>query len=190
MVRICAAPTQSLASHYGLVEREPWLGAVPLDKVADGVFVRPSRVQRRKAVENCRFGIVKVGKLENTLWFLRSFRHEDGILAVAKGFLGIACGDMLNCMISLGLSNSEMSGGPQPPLEVLRALGEAAAWCSRHPLRADRLRSSSRRVRWAQPPIGTSEERRHTTVCLSKTQCEIFIVQNQKFDAQVPPKEE
>jgi quercetin dioxygenase-like cupin family protein len=30
----------------------------------------------------------------------------------------------------------------------------------------------------------------HTTVCLSKTSCEIFIVQNQKFDAQVPPKEE
>jgi beta-alanine degradation protein BauB len=30
----------------------------------------------------------------------------------------------------------------------------------------------------------------HTTVCLSKTPCEIFIVQNAKFDAQVPPKEE
>jgi quercetin dioxygenase-like cupin family protein len=30
----------------------------------------------------------------------------------------------------------------------------------------------------------------HTTVCLSKIPCEIFIVQNQKFDAQVPPKEE
>ena len=30
----------------------------------------------------------------------------------------------------------------------------------------------------------------HTTVCLSKVPCEIFIVQNAKFDAQVPPKEE
>ena len=30
----------------------------------------------------------------------------------------------------------------------------------------------------------------HTTACLSKTPCEIFIVQNEKFDAQVPPKEE
>lgn len=30
----------------------------------------------------------------------------------------------------------------------------------------------------------------HTTVCLSKTPCEIFIVQNEKFDAQEHPKEE
>jgi quercetin dioxygenase-like cupin family protein len=33
-------------------------------------------------------------------------------------------------------------------------------------------------------------KRAHTTVCISKTACEIFIVQSEKFDAQVPPKEE
>jgi quercetin dioxygenase-like cupin family protein len=30
----------------------------------------------------------------------------------------------------------------------------------------------------------------HTTSCVSKTPCEIFIVQTQKFDAQIPPLEE
>jgi hypothetical protein len=30
----------------------------------------------------------------------------------------------------------------------------------------------------------------HTTACVSKEPCEIFIVQNERFDAQVPPKEE
>jgi quercetin dioxygenase-like cupin family protein len=30
----------------------------------------------------------------------------------------------------------------------------------------------------------------HTTVCLSKEPCVAYIVQSQKFDAQVPPKEE
>ena len=30
----------------------------------------------------------------------------------------------------------------------------------------------------------------HTTTCISKVPCEILIVQSQKFDAQVPPKEE
>ena len=30
----------------------------------------------------------------------------------------------------------------------------------------------------------------HTTVCLSKEPCLAFVVQSQKFDAQVPPKEE
>ena len=30
----------------------------------------------------------------------------------------------------------------------------------------------------------------HTTVCLSKEPCLAFIVQSEKFDAQVPPKEE
>lgn len=44
-------------------------------------------------------------------------------------------------MISLGLSNSETSGHSQPHFEALRALGEAAVWCTRHPLRADGLRS-------------------------------------------------
>jgi len=45
-------------------------------------------------------------------------------------------------MISLGLSHAEASDGPQPPVEVIRALGEAAAWCALHPLGTDKLRSS------------------------------------------------
>jgi hypothetical protein len=34
------------------------------------------------------------------------------------------------------------------------------------------------------------DKKAHTTACISKTPCEIFIVQSEKFDAQVPPKEE
>jgi quercetin dioxygenase-like cupin family protein len=30
----------------------------------------------------------------------------------------------------------------------------------------------------------------HTTTCISKTECEIFIVQSHGFDAQIPPKED
>jgi len=45
-------------------------------------------------------------------------------------------------MISLGLSNPEMSDSPQLPVEVKRALGETAAWCTLHLRRADSLRSS------------------------------------------------
>jgi hypothetical protein len=45
-------------------------------------------------------------------------------------------------MISLGLSHAEASDRPQPPVEVTRALGEAAAWCTLHPLGTDNLRSS------------------------------------------------
>lgn len=44
-------------------------------------------------------------------------------------------------MISLGLSHAEASDRPQPPVEVIRALGEAATWCTLHPLGTDRLRS-------------------------------------------------
>jgi hypothetical protein len=44
-------------------------------------------------------------------------------------------------MISLGLSNFETNGSSQPPVEVLQALGETAAWFSRYHLRADDLRS-------------------------------------------------
>lgn len=44
-------------------------------------------------------------------------------------------------MISLGLSNFEMNGNSQPPVEVFRSLGETAAWFNRHHLRADDLRS-------------------------------------------------
>ena len=47
-----------------------------------------------------------------------------------------------DCMISLRLSTSETSDRPQAPVEVLRALGETAAWCTRQPRRANRLRSS------------------------------------------------
>ena len=45
-------------------------------------------------------------------------------------------------MISLGLSNFDTNVSPQPPVEVLRALGETAAWFSRDQLRAEDLRSS------------------------------------------------
>ena len=45
-------------------------------------------------------------------------------------------------MISLGLSNFETNRNSQPPVEVLRSLGETAAWFNRHHLRADDLRSS------------------------------------------------
>ena len=45
-------------------------------------------------------------------------------------------------MISLGLSNFDMNGSSQPPVEVLRALGETAAWFSSHQHRAEDLRSS------------------------------------------------
>ena len=46
-------------------------------------------------------------------------------------------------MISLGLSSSEKSGCSEPPVAALRALGETAAWCTRHPLRPEGLRSSA-----------------------------------------------
>jgi len=45
-------------------------------------------------------------------------------------------------MISLGLSSFKTHGNSQPPVEALRALGETAAWITRHPLRADGLRSA------------------------------------------------
>ncbi len=45
-------------------------------------------------------------------------------------------------MISLGLSHAEASDGRQPPGEVIRALGEAAAWCTLHPFGTDKLRCS------------------------------------------------
>ena len=45
-------------------------------------------------------------------------------------------------MISLGLSDPEMSDSPQPPVEVTRTLGETAAWCTLHLRQADGLRSS------------------------------------------------
>ena len=45
-------------------------------------------------------------------------------------------------MISLGLSHAEASDRPQPPVEVIRTLGEAAAWCTLHPLGTNKLRSS------------------------------------------------
>jgi len=45
-------------------------------------------------------------------------------------------------MISLGLSNFDTNGSSQPPVEVLRALGETATWFSHHKLRAEDLRSS------------------------------------------------
>ena len=45
-------------------------------------------------------------------------------------------------MISLGLSNFDANGSSQPPVEVLRALGETATWFSHHKLRAEDLRSS------------------------------------------------
>ncbi len=44
-------------------------------------------------------------------------------------------------MISLGLSNPEMSDSLQPSVEVTRVLGETAAWCTLHPLRSGSLRS-------------------------------------------------
>jgi hypothetical protein len=82
--RISVAPRRCDSESLRFVEREPWFGAVPFDEVADGMFVRSSRVQRGKTVENCRLGIIEVGKLENTLRFLQSLRHTYGLLAVAK----------------------------------------------------------------------------------------------------------
>ncbi len=46
-------------------------------------------------------------------------------------------------MISLGLSNSSTGRNSQPPVEVLHAIGETAAWCTYCLFRADGLRSSS-----------------------------------------------
>ena len=48
-----------------------------------------------------------------------------------------------DCMISLGLSSSGTGRNSQPPVEVLDAIGETAAWCTYCSLRADGLRSSS-----------------------------------------------
>jgi hypothetical protein len=48
-----------------------------------------------------------------------------------------------DCMISLGLSSSGTGRNSQPPVEVLHAIGETAAWCTHCSLRADGLRSSS-----------------------------------------------
>lgn len=48
-----------------------------------------------------------------------------------------------DCMISLGLSNSVTGRNSQPPVEVVHAIGETAAWCTYCPFRADDLRSSS-----------------------------------------------
>ena len=45
-------------------------------------------------------------------------------------------------MISLGISRLDSNSHSQPLTEVLVALGEVAAWCTRHPLRSDDLRSS------------------------------------------------
>jgi len=44
-------------------------------------------------------------------------------------------------MISLGLSDFETNDDSQPPPDLLRALGETVAWCTRHLLDSDRLRS-------------------------------------------------
>ena len=48
-----------------------------------------------------------------------------------------------DCMISLGLSNSGIGRNSQPPVEVLDAIGQTAAWCTYCSLRADGLRNSS-----------------------------------------------
>ena len=48
-----------------------------------------------------------------------------------------------DCMISLGLSSSGTGRNSQPPVEVLDAIRETAAWCTYCSLRADGLRSSS-----------------------------------------------
>ena len=45
-------------------------------------------------------------------------------------------------MISLWLSKFDTNGSSQPPVEVLRALGETAAWFKHPQLRAEDLRSS------------------------------------------------
>lgn len=49
---------------------------------------------------------------------------------------------MLVAMISLGHSHPEMSDSPQSPIEVTRALGETAAWCTLDLRGADSLRNS------------------------------------------------
>jgi hypothetical protein len=46
-------------------------------------------------------------------------------------------------MISLGFTNSGTGRQSQPPVEVLRAIGETTAWCTHRLLRADDLRSST-----------------------------------------------
>lgn len=57
---MCLLQENPVAGHNSFVEREPWLGTVPVGELPDGMVVRPLRTRGRQAVEDCGFRLLQV----------------------------------------------------------------------------------------------------------------------------------
>src|SRR5664280_2968747 len=62
----------AVTRNHNLVERQAWLGAVPLNKLINGVSVATLRLGRAKAIQNRRFAVIQIRQTEFCLgprWF-------------------------------------------------------------------------------------------------------------------------